>query len=219
MIYNIRFKIVKRVTNDQDMNETETPRTAGRPRQFETEAVLDTALDLFWRKGYRETTTRDLEGALGMGQSSIYNTFGSKQQLLEAVLDRYEQETTEAVLEPLRHSEDGLAAIDRFFIALQEWVSSAGHRGCMLTNMMIENSTSAERTGDYRERLRGELQTALQRAADNGEVDPDIDVESRSNLLLGLVLGLNVAARSASSRDEISSIVDAIRAEVLGWRQ
>jgi len=54
---------------------TPVVRRSGRPRQFEIEDVLSRTLSLFWRKGYRNTTTRDLEGELGITQSSLYNTF------------------------------------------------------------------------------------------------------------------------------------------------
>ena len=101
----------------------------GRPRKFKSDRVLDAALELFWSQGYRTTTTRDLENAVGLSQSSIYNAFGSKRGLLESALDRYEAMTDERLLRPLERSTEGIAAIERFFAALGEWVTRKGRRG------------------------------------------------------------------------------------------
>lgn len=184
---------------------------------------MDAAVDVFWKRGYRATTTRDLQGALGLGQSSIYNSFGSKQDLLESVLDRYEEMATEALLEPLRQSTDGLAAVDRFFDSLKLWVTRDDRHGCMLTNMMAESGGSDEsinrRTRLYREQLRRDLHRVLQLASDNGELQDEVDVAKSARLLVGLVLGLNVAARGAAPAKEISSLVAAVKAMLRSWGQ
>src|SRR5918994_56481 len=98
----------------------------GRPRSFDTDQVVDAALELFWHQGYRGTSTRDLEAGLGIGQSSIYNAFGSKLRLLEAALDRYEHQISDALVTPLERSHDGIAAIDGFFAALAAWITTDG---------------------------------------------------------------------------------------------
>ena len=74
----------------------------GRPRTFDTDRVLDDAMDLFWRRGYRSTTTRDLEASLGVTQSSLYHAFGSKAQLLDRALARYQTRLDHELLGPLR---------------------------------------------------------------------------------------------------------------------
>ena len=51
--------------------------------------VLDRATELFWTKGYEETSMRDLEEGLGVGRQSLYSTFGDKRDLFLAALDRY----------------------------------------------------------------------------------------------------------------------------------
>ncbi len=205
------------------MNGDALDRQPGRPRQFDVDNVMDRAVDLFWKKGYRATTTRDMEDALGLGQSSIYNTIGSKQELLESAIDRYEELATRALLEPLRQSTNGLKAIDRFIVSLKRWITSDDRHGCMLTNAMAEDGGSTtsikRRTHKYRERLRNELHRVLLRASDNGEISANVDVEASAMLLVGLVLGLNVAARGDAPDNELSSLVAAIRAEVRSWRK
>lgn len=193
----------------------------GRPRTFDEEEVLEAALELFWRQGFQRTTTRDLERTLGLSQSSLYNAFGSKYELFEAALDRYEQKTTTLLLEPLGEAEDGLAAADRFFVDLATWVTNEGRRGCMLINMMAEDGGLSpeirERTQRYRRRVRDGLWGALRRAALRGEVAGD-GLETKADLLLGLVLGLNIAARGGASRGEQQRLVQSARDQIEGWR-
>src|ERR671923_3003369 len=60
-----------------------------RPRMFDEERALDAAMHTFWEKGYEATSTQDLCEATGLGRSSIYNTFKSKQDLFERALAHY----------------------------------------------------------------------------------------------------------------------------------
>ena len=190
----------------------------GRPRTFDTDAVVDAVLDLFWRKGFRATTTRDLEAELGLGPSSIYNAFGSKQAMLEAALDRYETRVDGEIMVHLESGRSGLAAIDSFLGALGRWVSNES-RGCLVVNLMAESGPDPEvaaRTRTYRMRVRKALRGALRRAADSGEIAPE-DVDSRADLLLSSILGLDVAARGGASAAELRRLLTATRSQVKAW--
>ncbi len=189
--------------------------TAGRPRSFDTDEVLDRAVDLFWRRGYRDTTTRDLESALGISQSSLYNAFGSKQGLMEAALDRYEKLTEDALLTPLETAE-GLDGISEFFEALAAWVTGDGRRGCMIINLMAENGGADDlvdkRTRRYRRRVRDALRDALLRAGIESHA------EVRADLLFGEVLGINVVARGGAGSSEVARLLAAARHLIDSWR-
>lgn len=202
------------------MTPSAAPAARGRPRSFDYDSVLQQALEVFWRHGYQSTTTRDLEAALGLSQSSIYNTFGSKDGLLAAALDRYEALVERDVLGPLEASDRGLAAIDDFLVALGHWVTHGGRRGCMLVNMMAEDGGMTvairDRTRGYRRRVRDAVARALGRAAAAGETD-HADVEVHADLLIGLILGLNIAARGGASAEEQTRLLASARHEVGTW--
>jgi TetR/AcrR family transcriptional repressor of nem operon len=61
----------------------------GRTREFDVDAAVTRAMELFWRQGYDATGTRELTAGLGIGQGSLYAAFGSKEGLFVAALDRY----------------------------------------------------------------------------------------------------------------------------------
>jgi TetR/AcrR family transcriptional regulator, cholesterol catabolism regulator len=69
------------------MNETAT----GRRRQAEQRRLqlIDTALAVFAEKGVDGATVKDLSEAAGVAQGLLYHYFHSKDELLEAALDRH----------------------------------------------------------------------------------------------------------------------------------
>ena len=193
-------------------------RRVGRPRTFDADEALDTVLDLFWRHGFRGTTTRALEAELGLGPSSLYNAFGSKQAMLEAALDRYQNRLDDEVLVHLNHDADGLDAVDRFLTALGRWVSSDA-RGCLMINLMAESGSTPDvlaRARRYRMRVRVALKRALRRAADAGQIDAE-GLDSRADLLVTSILGLDVAAHGGASAAELRRLLAATRAQVQAW--
>ena len=60
-----------------------------RPRSISKEDSLERALLVFWERGYDRTSIADLSKAIGVGPSSIYNTFGSKEDLFREAIGRY----------------------------------------------------------------------------------------------------------------------------------
>src|ERR1700751_4096237 len=61
-----------------------------RPREFEPDDVLDSAMRQFWERDYRATSVDDLVRATGLKPSSLYSAFpGGKHALLMGSLDRY----------------------------------------------------------------------------------------------------------------------------------
>ncbi|WP_347058978.1 helix-turn-helix domain-containing protein [Blastococcus sp. HT6-30] len=68
------------------------PRTVGRPRRTGAtpsgnprQEILDTAARLFADRGYVATTMSEIARAVGLGQSSVYYWFRSKEDLLRAM--------------------------------------------------------------------------------------------------------------------------------------
>ena len=64
-------------------------RGRGRPKCFDPEAALEKAMMLFWDRGYEATSMDDLSAAMGISPSSIYATYGDKEKLFQAAVDRY----------------------------------------------------------------------------------------------------------------------------------
>ncbi len=193
----------------------------GRPRTFDTERLLDGAMDLFWRRGYRSTTTRDLEASLGVTQSSLYHAFGSKAELLDRALERYQTRLDRELLGPLRNGEEGLGAIEAFLAGLSAWLLADGTRGCLLGKMMSETDPPepvvASRVAVWHDAIRAALTAALLRASEAGEIHAG-DVDGRVALIVGIILGMNLAVNAGFGGSNVEAIGAAGRAEVARWR-
>ena len=63
----------------------------GRPREFDVDDALETAMELFWRKGYEGTSLTDLTEGMGITKPSLYGVFGNKEGLFLKALERYER--------------------------------------------------------------------------------------------------------------------------------
>jgi AcrR family transcriptional regulator len=61
----------------------------GRPRAFDRDAALALAMRLFWIKGYEATSVADLTEVMGVGTTSLYAAFGSKDELYAEALQHY----------------------------------------------------------------------------------------------------------------------------------
>ena len=61
----------------------------GRPRSFEPQQVLDIATRLFWEHGYDGVSIADITEAAGINRRSLYDTFGSKEELFRQAVEQY----------------------------------------------------------------------------------------------------------------------------------
>lgn len=63
------------------------PRTPQDPK-IRVDEILDTAEPLFAANGYRQTTVQDITNKMGVAKGMIYYYFKSKEEILEAVINR-----------------------------------------------------------------------------------------------------------------------------------
>src|ERR1700677_1900881 len=60
-----------------------------RPRGFDRDQALATAMRLFWERGYEDTSISDLTRAMGIGPPSLYAAFGDKECLFNEAVECY----------------------------------------------------------------------------------------------------------------------------------
>lgn len=57
--------------------------------------ILDTAMRLFYEKGYEKTSITDIAKAIGVAQGLCYRYFPSKEALFDSAIDQYAEELAE----------------------------------------------------------------------------------------------------------------------------
>ena len=107
---------------------------------FNKEAALENALNLFWEKGYNGTSIRDLEKVMGLGKSSIYNSFGDKETLFFAALKHYMNFEQARISESIIGAGNALAAISALFGCVMQPPQFQEKKlsGCLLVDSFTE---------------------------------------------------------------------------------
>jgi TetR/AcrR family transcriptional repressor of nem operon len=193
-----------------------------RPRSYDTAQVVAAATDLFWQRGYEQTSVGDLEEQTGLDRSSLYNAFGSKHAVFGAALSCYMEQTIDERLGGMRQPDAGLSSIVAFFQMMARTFRgdpAAARRGCLIVNTVAElgwrDPLAARASAGYRDRLREAFATALSYAAAREEVD-EHRTAPRADMLASLTMGLFLTARidPADAAEVCSSVAD----EVSSWR-
>ena len=116
-----------------------------RIEEFDKDEVLSRAMHLFWEKGYNGTSMQELVDATGINRSSIYNSFGSKQQLYNKSLARYQREGNKFFQKALLKAGDPLQAIRTIFESfLPEMTNDNKSKGCFAMNCKSEMANRDE---------------------------------------------------------------------------
>ena len=190
------------------------PRTAGRPREFEAAAAAAAALETFWVNGFRGVSVLDLEKATGVVRTSLYNAFGNKRGVFDAALDAYLGQLFDDIDSMLTDASAGLDDIHRFLDQLRNW-HVGGLPGCFMINSMIEFADRDDdintRGGEYLNKLREALLSALRRADSDKELPTELNLEVTADRLLLEIIGLNTAARSGVATKRLRQLHEAAR--------
>ena len=170
-----------------------------RPREFDEQAVLDAAIQCFWRRGYEATSVRDLVEKTGITSASLYNAFGDKRALYQRALDRYVEES---IAERIRRCEElsPRAAIGAFFAdILKRSLSDPLHKGCMLVNAVID---VAPHDPDFQKivssvlvRIEAFFLDRIEAGQADGTITRSLSANDLAHHLLGVLMGVRVLAR------------------------
>lgn len=175
-----------------------------RTKEFDPDAALQSALELFWRRGYEATSMADLVAHLGIGRASLYATFGSKHELYLKALERYEQGGMGQIVRELSRPGPALPGVRA---VVRRYAAEAAHdelrlHGCMVTNTASELAAHdpaaarrVERNWDHLETL---LHAALVRAQAQGELPAGRDPLALARTLLVLMQGLRVVGKASA---------------------
>ncbi|MET8828927.1 TetR family transcriptional regulator [Streptomyces sp. NPDC004610] len=184
-----------------------------RTKEFDPDAALQSALELFWRKGYEATSMADLVAHLGIARASIYATYGNKRDLYLKALDRYGEARTPGLTRELSQPGPALPAVRALVRRFAEEAADETRRphGCLVTNTAAElaphdpgAARRVERSWGHTETL---LHAALLRAQAQGELAADRDPRALARMLLVLMQGLRVVGKAS---DDPARVRDAV---------
>ncbi|MGW7317494.1 TetR/AcrR family transcriptional regulator [Streptomyces sp. NPDC054854] len=174
-----------------------------RTKEFDPDAALQSALELFWRRGYEATSMADLVEHLGIGRASIYATFGNKHELYLKSLDRYNENRDSDLLGELSQPGPALPSVRTVVRRFAAEANSDDRRlkGCFITNTAAElgahDAAAARRVEASWDHFETLLRSALVRAQAQGELPADRDPRALARMLLVLMQGLRVVGKAS----------------------
>ena len=179
---------------------------------FDRQGALATAMELFWVKGYEATSIADLTTALGIGSTSLYAAFGSKEQLYTEALTLYTTTYDHLVMGGFREASTAREAVSAYL-----WDSAAAMtgsdcnlpRGCMVTLGTVGGNEHAELGRLMRETRNGAYEVLLARlrnAVREGELPESLDVAHLARYLQAVQSGMAIRARDGATREELQAI-------------
>lgn len=110
-----------------------------RTKSFDIESKINEAVDLFHKSGYSNTSINDIVGELGINRASLYDTFGSKEQLFKLAIEKYRStnyKKFEEKLNTYQNPKEGLRTM--FLNALKSFETDKGRLGCLVLNSSNE---------------------------------------------------------------------------------
>lgn len=168
-------------------------------------------MGVFWSKGFEATSIQDLVDAMGINRGSIYDTFGDKSGLFEAVLQRYLVDAPSQRLIENAETGEPREEIEKFFNGLMERPQAPGECcGCLINNSIVElaarDEVLAARFKAGMAGLENALFTLISRGQETGDISPWREPRAVARSLLASAQGLIVLSKVAPGPETLDDI-------------
>lgn len=177
-----------------------------RSREFDPDAVLDTAVELFWVKGYGSCSVADVVAESGVARYGIYQEFGDKDALYRAALNRYRTRIKSEFLQALMAPGAGLAEIRAHFESLRRMLYEGDKRGCLACVAALERAQEDEEVAaivaSSMNDMRDAFGLAVDRALERNEIRA-LPKDSLVEYLVGLQRSLGTLIRTTTPTSDI----------------
>jgi AcrR family transcriptional regulator len=160
-----------------------------------SDRLLDAAAEVFCERGYDGTTVAEVARRAGLTTGAIYANFRDKAELL---LKTIERGSTEVVADMETARDAGVSAADRLLLMARRMVSEPDSTERLL---FVEMFSAARRHPDVGRRvtealsaMEGELARLMERARDDGDLDPVWEAAVLARFCLALGVGFTQLA-------------------------
>jgi AcrR family transcriptional regulator len=187
----------------------------GRPRSFDTDAALDKAVRVFWKKGYEGTSLPDLTAAMGINRPSLYAAFGNKEDLFRKAVARY-LENTSALLKHALERPTAKEVVEAILRPAMCRGAKSNPHGCLLVHGALACSDSSEGIRRELSQLRNageaQMRQRFERAVAENDLPRRTDAAALAKYVATFQQGLAVQASGGATAEELSAAVDVLLA-------
>lgn len=186
-------------------------KSKGRPREFDREKALNSALTLFWQQGYEPASVAELCEAMGINPPSLYATFGNKASLFLEAVRHYEDHYWSEPARRFQEEDDLYKGVNDYFReAADILLSPKTPCGCMLVLAAVNISEKEHEIicaiREMRNSIKLMFSERLRKAIKDCQIPADTDVPALAGTLTTLLEGMSLQARDGLFLSELKAI-------------
>lgn len=175
------------------------------------EELVEKAQEIFWLKGFKGVSVKELSEYLSVSQTVLYNKY-SKDDLFLDSLDYYTSNYSDPFLKRLRETTDGLGSLRDFFYRLIDALEDKTFpRSCLMVNTVVElrteNDVVVKRYEDYLGALKRSYRVVLDKAVDLGQIKYPERLDAYAEFLLGIIFSLSILFK-LRNKEELHIFID-----------
>lgn len=181
-----------------------------RSKEFDEERALAAAVNVFWRKGYENSSLEALMGEMGIAKQSLYDTFGGKRALFLKAMAFYRESTNSSLRQSLASAPTVREGFRKVLLGLVAETREQHARGCLLLSANMERDVDDEEIARFLEDNQAEVESifvdALRRAQRGGEFGPEKDAGALAKFFVATIQGMRAMARLKSDRRALRQV-------------
>jgi AcrR family transcriptional regulator len=185
------------------------------------EALIEAASALFAERGYHDSSVAAIGERAGASRGLVNHHFGSKENLLAAVIDTHLHEWEHEVVAPAIAGKNGLEALKAIIFAHCELAKNQPEHLLLLYRLMGEALDPRNKLGDefaaVHKRWREQGKYWWDEGVAAGEIDGSIDQDANASLIIGAVRGITFDWLTAPGSFDLDAAYEQFWAMLVGF--
>ena len=176
-----------------------------RPVEYDLQKVLDSAMEIFWKRGYEGVSMTELVSYTGLNRRTMYSLFNDKEGLFRDALANYYTKRSAQKLLILKEN-PGKKGIELFF---ETFSFGKGFKGCLFSNTIREKDFMNDETynipKEYFDNISAQMKINLTQAKKQGEFSGD--EKAMALTIVTFIHGFHVYGKYNHSKDDSDAII------------
>jgi TetR/AcrR family transcriptional repressor of nem operon len=186
-----------------------------RQKEFKEETVLNKAVNLFWEKGYYDSSAQDIVDAIGLSRSSIYSTFTDKKTLFTKALQHYRKRQSQELLDYLRDNEPTKENIRKLLEDItNKSLNAKKCKGCLILNTATELGHKDPEVTEIIQENIAEVTAALEKFISKGQKQGTLSKTGKAKdlavFLFQSIASIRVTTKVMTDKKFFKSNIDTI---------
>ncbi len=168
-------------------------------------------MECFWAHGYEGTGITALLEHMGIPRQSMYNTFGTKEEILLQSVDLYSAELHLMLREAIKDATTPFEKVDRLF----DFWSGTNPSGCFIGNCVAEFGQTHDRVAEVMagklDSLRSFFRDIFQEAIERGDLPAERNADDLAFAMLTFSQGLALMHKTMTNDSQWHGTIETMK--------